>query len=422
MRASGIGCAKNAFVDGTRGGRWRSVVAGITRRAGGGAPAGQCNRRLVPGDPVRQRQGRRAGRRRARRTRGHRGARRPGDPGGVHGRRCRSVAQRTRCPTRWTAWRRRWPAGSKRPSTADSRRRSRTPRSRRSSSTSCDAPTRRRCACSRVTVSSTGSRSSTARSPSTCCRCSTAGSPACRASGCSATSTLPTMTAEGDPQQQIAELESALGRDLPEDFGQLVVYESDRLSDAQASMENAQRTLVLAKRAWWVLLIATVALIALTIVVARNRWRAALLLGLGTVAAIVIARTGVRRVRDDAPDLIERPGGKAALAAMLDGAASGLLRTFGLVLLAGAVVALIALLPPRSSARRSPAHRRRRRWRRRDRPAGVQHLVAPPRHRRRRRGAVRRQAALAGVRADPACRGVTLAGRLRRRGGRANTR
>ena len=41
--------------------------------------------------------------------------------------------------------------------------------------------------------------------------------------------------------------------------------------------------------------IATVALIALTIVVARNRWRAALLLGLGTVAAIVIARTGVRR-------------------------------------------------------------------------------------------------------------------------------
>ena len=207
---------------------------------------------------------------------------------------------------------------------------------------------------------------------------------------------LPTMTADGDPQQQVAELESALGRDLPDDFGQLVVYESDRLADAGASVENAQRTLVLAKRGLVVLLIATVALIALTIIVARNRWRAALLLGLGTVAAIVIARTGVRRVRDDAPELIERPGGKAAMAAMLDGAASGLLRMFGLVLLVGAVVALIALLPPRSSARRSPAHRRRRRRRRRRRSAGVQHLVAPPRHRRRRGGAVRRQAVLAG--------------------------
>ena len=90
---------------------------------------------------------------------------------------------------------------------------------------------------------------------------------------------LPTLTADGDPQQQVAELESALGRDLPEDFGQLVIYESDRLADAGASVENAQRTLVLAKRGLVVLLIATVALIALTIIVARNRWRAALLLG-----------------------------------------------------------------------------------------------------------------------------------------------
>ncbi len=121
---------------------------------------------------------------------------------------------------------------------------------------------------------------------------------------------LPDLTAEGDPQQQIAELESALGRDLPEDFGQLVVYESDRLSDAQASVESAQRALVLAKRALWVLLIATVALIALTIIIARNRWRAAMLLGLGTVAAIVIARTGVRRVettrRNSSTDLAAR--------------------------------------------------------------------------------------------------------------------
>jgi hypothetical protein len=153
---------------------------------------------------------------------------------------------------------------------------------------------------------------------------------------------LPELSVDGNPTEQIAELEAALNRDLPDDFGQLVVYESDRLSDAQASVENAQRTLVLVKRALWVLLIATAALIALTIIIARNRWRAALLLGLGTVAAIVIARTGVRRVRDDAPDLIERPGGKAALAAMLDGAASGLLRVFGLVLLVAAVVALIA--------------------------------------------------------------------------------
>jgi hypothetical protein len=153
---------------------------------------------------------------------------------------------------------------------------------------------------------------------------------------------VPELTADGDPQQQIADLEAALGRDLPDDFGQLVVYRSDRLADAQATVENAQRLLVVAKRALVVLLIATVFLIALTIVLARERWRAAMLLGLGAVVAMVVARTAVRRVRDDAPELVERPGAKAALGSILDGAASGLLRIFGIILLVGAVVALIA--------------------------------------------------------------------------------
>jgi hypothetical protein len=153
---------------------------------------------------------------------------------------------------------------------------------------------------------------------------------------------VPDLTADGDSTEQIAELESALDRELPSDFGQLVVYRSDRLADAQASLENAQRTLVLARRALWVLLIATVVLLALTILLAHNRWRAAMLLGLGAVVAMVVARSAVRRVRDDAPELIERPGAKAAVGAILDGASSGLLRAFGILLLVGAVVAIVA--------------------------------------------------------------------------------
>jgi hypothetical protein len=153
---------------------------------------------------------------------------------------------------------------------------------------------------------------------------------------------LPTLTADGDPAQQVADLEAALGRDLPDDFGQLVVYQSDRLADAQASIESAQRLLVLAKRALLVLLIATVALLALTIVLARDRWRAALLLGLGAAAAMVIARTLVRRVRDDVPELVTKPGAKAAIISISDNAASSLLRIFGLVMLVAVTVGAIA--------------------------------------------------------------------------------
>jgi hypothetical protein len=152
------------------------------------------------------------------------------------------------------------------------------------------------------------------------------------------------LTAEGDPAQQIADLEAALGRPLPDDFGQLVVYRSERLADAQASVEQAQRTLVLVKRAFWVLLAATVLFLALTIVLAHDRWRAALFLALGAVAAMVIARTTVRRVRDDAPELVVRPGAKAAVTSILDDAASGLLRSFGVVLGLAVAVAVIAFL------------------------------------------------------------------------------
>ena len=153
---------------------------------------------------------------------------------------------------------------------------------------------------------------------------------------------LPEATATGDPDQQIADLEQALGRDLPDDFAQLVVYRSDSVAAAQASLESAQYTFALVKRALWLLLALTVVFVAATIVVARDRWRAALLLSLGAVVAMVVARTLVRRVRDDAPALVERPGAKAAVDSLLSGASVGLLRTLGVVLALAVVLVAVA--------------------------------------------------------------------------------
>jgi hypothetical protein len=75
---------------------------------------------------------------------------------------------------------------------------------------------------------------------------------------------LPEATAAGDPDQQIADLEQALGRDLPDDFAQLVVYRSDSLAAAQASLESAEDTFALVKRALWLLLALTVVFVAAT--------------------------------------------------------------------------------------------------------------------------------------------------------------
>ncbi len=175
---------------------------------------------------------------------------------------------------------------------------------------------------------------------------------------------LPELTAEGDPTEQIAALEEATGRDLPDDFGQLVVYRSERLADAQATLANAQRLFALVQRAIAVLVVLSIVLVAATILVARRRWRATFLLALGGAAAMVIVRSAARRVVEDAPELAARPGGQAAIESIVSGASTG---------------------PPAS--RRDPVDRRRDSRGRGDVPA----WLAPRRPRPRRgRRALRR--------------------------------
>jgi hypothetical protein len=149
---------------------------------------------------------------------------------------------------------------------------------------------------------------------------------------------VPELTRAGDPNEQIAEVESALGRDLPDDFGQLVVFESERLAEAQASVENAQRAVALIKRATWLLAVLSVVFIAATIILARHRWRAGLGLALGTTVAMVLSRALVNRVVDDAPDVAPGAAGRAAIADILGEATKGLLRLTALLVILAAIV------------------------------------------------------------------------------------
>jgi len=154
---------------------------------------------------------------------------------------------------------------------------------------------------------------------------------------------LPELSPDGDPAQQVADLEAALGRQLPDDFGQLVVYQSDQIAEAQSSLQRAQEAAAFARRAFWVLIALTVVLLVAAVVVAVNRWRAALFLGLGVVAAMVLHRALIDRVVDAAPDVADRPGARAAIASIVGGAATSLRRLAAIVLILGAAVAVIAL-------------------------------------------------------------------------------
>ena len=86
--------------------------------------------------------------------------------------------------------------------------------------------------------------------------------------------------------------------------------------------------------------------------VATRRWRATLLLGVGVVVAMMITRLATRRVLAEAPDLASKPGGRAAIWAMLGDASTGLFRLAGVLTILAALAVIVALF--------------RRQWRRDD--------------------------------------------------------
>jgi hypothetical protein len=157
-------------------------------------------------------------------------------------------------------------------------------------------------------------------------------------------SDIPELAADGDPADQIAQLEAATGRDLPDGFGQLGVYSSERLANAQESVSTAQQLLVVAKRAFWLLLVLTVALFAASILLARDRWVTVLRLGVGAAIGMVLARTAVHRLVADAPDLAARPAGRSLIEIVLADVTPGLLRAAGFVLLVAVAAAAAGLL------------------------------------------------------------------------------
>ena len=153
---------------------------------------------------------------------------------------------------------------------------------------------------------------------------------------------LPKLSVDGDPQEQIRQLEEAFDRQLPDDFGQLVVFRGDAVTNAQATVASAQKALILVKRSITVILLVTVAAAAGSLTLARTRPRALLTLLLGACAAMLLARLVVQQVVERAPAAVASPSGRAAIGAMVVDVSSGLLGAFTIVLILGLAAAIAA--------------------------------------------------------------------------------
>lgn len=147
---------------------------------------------------------------------------------------------------------------------------------------------------------------------------------------------IPDLTGFSPSGENVARLESLLGRDLPDDLGTITLVESDRLSRVQTAVRRFDVMAV-------GFLLLTLVSIALALWLARGRMRMIVWLAIGAVAALAVGRGFTRVIIEDITGaLAEGPGG-ATIRALINAAIDQLMWfTFALIVVA-LVVAGLAL-------------------------------------------------------------------------------
>ncbi len=148
---------------------------------------------------------------------------------------------------------------------------------------------------------------------------------------------LPEVDPAGDPRPMVQLLRDRLGVELPEDFGQVTVMATADLEDAQNTFRRLQRLAP-------TLVIITLLAIIGAIWVAPDRRKMAIWLGVGVVAAILVARAVINALREGLLDRIADPEAQGAADSIFAAILSDgwLIGTVLLVL--GALIALVAYL------------------------------------------------------------------------------
>jgi hypothetical protein len=134
---------------------------------------------------------------------------------------------------------------------------------------------------------------------------------------------------------------TALGGRLPDDFGQVVVYQTSTAS-ADGILDQAQRAFVLAKRAVVLLVVLAVVASAAAILVAVQRRRAVFTLAVAIAFVSVLLIVVARRVATAVARAPATPGGRAVADALARSLRSSLVRALLIVTLLAVVTAVVA--------------------------------------------------------------------------------
>jgi len=152
----------------------------------------------------------------------------------------------------------------------------------------------------------------------------------------------PTLTPE-DIDAAVAALEEQLGQELPADFGQVVLFESEDLAAAQAGYS-------LVKTAVWLTPIAALILIALAIVVSPRRLRAGLSIVVGTALGMLLVGLSTSPLQESLLEAVPEQGLAPAVGAAFSTVIGSLLDAILVITVIGVVAAALLFLTGNSKA------------------------------------------------------------------------
>jgi hypothetical protein len=141
-----------------------------------------------------------------------------------------------------------------------------------------------------------------------------------------------------------ASLESRVDLTLPQNFGTVVVFESDAVARAGVYVSTGRRALATFERAIVVLVATTIVLAIAALALSEHPRRTGAHLGLATVAVGVATVLIARRALASVPALIEDPEARRAAVRLVASLSSGLIRLSELLIVAGMVVLVVGWL------------------------------------------------------------------------------
>lgn len=147
---------------------------------------------------------------------------------------------------------------------------------------------------------------------------------------------IPDLTEYELPSRAVAALETLFDRDLPEDFGTIVLVDSENLGVVQEAVRYFDVITAL-------FILLSILFVGLALWLSSSRVRMVLWLAGGAIAALAVGRVFVRLVLNRITDRAQEGDASATVVAIIDAAVNSLmLWTFALMAVA-AVIALVAI-------------------------------------------------------------------------------